>query len=214
MDVADLAAKVQELWDREAIRQCLLRYCRGADRLDRELILSAFHPDSIDEHGKFVGNRDEFLEWVLNMHSTAQLSHQHCILNHICEIDGDTAHAETYFMFVAMNRKGKPFTIGGGRYVDRLERRQGEWRIAARVTLRDWSQMDEIPDMDDLSSFTSTRALLSDVERAFMNAGRKSTRDRSDPSYERPLEVDPARRDAYRAMVGKSDRSAADTGAT
>ncbi len=131
------------------------------------------------------------------------MSHQHAILNHLCELDGDTAHAETYFMFVAMNRKGKPLTIGGGRYVDRLEKRDGEWKIAARITLRDWSQMDEIPDMDDLSSFTSTRALLSDEERAFMNGGRKATRDRSDPSYDRPVTVDPARRVAYRQMAGK-----------
>lgn len=199
----DLAAKVQELWDREQIHQCILRYCRGCDRLDADLIRSAFHPDCLDEHGKFVGHPEEFIEWVTDMHSTAQLSHQHAILNHMCEIDGDTAHTETYFMFVAMNRKGKPTTIGGGRYVDRLEKRDGEWKIAARITLRDWSNMDEIPDMDDLSSFTSTRALLSDEERAFMNGGRKATRDKNDPSYDRPVTVDPARRVAYRKMAGK-----------
>ncbi len=203
MDTNALAKKVEELWDREAIHQCIHRYARGVDRFDRELIMSAFHPDCLDEHGKFVGSADEFVDWALGMHGAAHLSHQHCLLNHWCDLDGATAHAETYFMFVSMNRAGKPVTIGGGRYVDRLEKRNDEWRIAARVTLRDWSNMDEIPDMDDLSSFTSTRALLSDVERAFMNAGRRPARDRSDPSYDRPLQVDPARRDGYRAMVGQ-----------
>ena len=201
-DLGDLARKVGELCDREAIRQCIHRYARGVDRFDRELILSAFHPDALDEHGKFVGTREEFVDWALGQHGGAHLSHQHCLLNHSCELDGDTAHAETYFMFVSMNRAGRPVTIGGGRYVDRLERRDGDWRIAVRVCLRDWSQMDERPDMDDLSSFTSTRALLSEVERAFMNAGRRPARDRSDPSYDRPLRVDPARRDGYRAMAG------------
>lgn len=201
MDMNDIAAKVTELWDREQIHQCILRYCRGCDRLDRKLILSAFHPDCLDEHGKFVGHPDEFADWVVQMHSTAQLSTQHCILNHMAEIDGDTAHTESYFMFVAMNRKGKPTTIGGGRYVDRLEKRDGEWKIAARITLRDWSNMDHIPDMDDLSSFTSTRALLSEIEVAFMNGGRKATRDKSDPSYDRPVAVDPARRLGYFEMV-------------
>ncbi|MBF9032653.1 nuclear transport factor 2 family protein [Rhodobacterales bacterium HKCCE2091] len=196
---------VQELWDREQIRQCLHRYTRGVDRFDRELILSAFHPDCIDEHGKFVGNREEFVDWALNMHEKAQLTHQHCLLNHTCEIDGDTAHAETYFMFVAMNRRGKPLTIGGGRYVDRLEKRDGEWRIAARVTVRDWSNLDQVPDISDLSTMTSTAALLSDVERAFMNEGRGPARDRTDPSYDRPLTIDPARREKYLALFDRND---------
>lgn len=196
----DLSAKVQELWDREQIRQCLLKYCRGVDRFDRELILQAFHQDCLDEHGKFVGTPGEFVDWALGQHEAAHLSHQHCILNHTAEIDGNTAHAETYFMFVCMNRKGRPVTLGGGRYVDRLEKRDDEWRIAARVTLRDWAMTDTIPDMNDLSSFTSTRALLSDIERAFMNAGRAPARNRTDPSYDRPLVVDPGRRAAYLAL--------------
>lgn len=200
----ELAARITELWDREQIRQCLHRYSRGVDRFDRDLVLSAFHPDCLDEHGKFVGTPEEFVAWAFDMHADAQLSHQHCLLNHSCDLDGDSAHAETYFMFVSMNRKGRPVTIGGGRYIDRLDRREGDWRIAARVTLRDWSMMDEIADPSDLSSFTSTRALLTVAERAFMNGGRAPARDRSDPSYERPLTVDPARREAYLELTSQN----------
>jgi SnoaL-like domain len=198
-----LTAKVNELLDREAIRQCLHRYARGVDRFDRDLVLSAFHPDCLDEHGKFVGLPEEFVEWAFSQHGEAHLSHQHCLLNHSCDIDGTTAHAETYFLFVSMNRIGRPITIGGGRYVDRLEKRGGEWRIAARVTLRDWSMVDEIPDLSDLTSFTSTRALLSEAERNFMNQGRGPARDRSDPSYDRPLTVDARRRDGYHSLTDK-----------
>ncbi len=194
---------IQDLWDREQIRQCLHRYARGVDRFDHELIRSAFHPDALDEHGKFVGTPDEFVDWALNMHQNTQLSHQHCLLNHWCDLTGDTAHAETYFMFTAMNRKGKPLTIGGGRYIDRLEKRNEEWRIAARVTLRDWSNLDTIPDVNDLSTMTSTAHLLSEEERAFMNAGRGPARDQSDPSYDRPLTVDPKRRDGYQDLLAK-----------
>ncbi len=197
---ATLVAQMNDLIDREQIRSCLHRYCRGVDRFDRDLILSAFHPDCLDEHGKFVGTSEEFADWALDQHERAHLSHQHLLLNHTADITGDIAHAETYFMFISMNRAGKPVTMGGGRYVDRLEKRAGEWRIAARVTLRDWSAMDEIPEVSDLSSFTSTRALLSAAERAFMNGGRGARRDRTDPSYDRPLIVDPARREAYLAL--------------
>ena len=194
----DIAGMVGELWDRHAIHDCIARYCRGVDRFDREIIRSAFHPDGLDEHGKFVGDPEEFADWALDQHGRAHLGHQHLILNHLCDIEGDTAHAETYFMFIAMNRAGKTVTMGGGRYIDRLERRAGRWAIAARVCLRDWAMMDERPDMDDLSSFTSMRVLLSQAERAFMNGGRAARRDRSDPSYDRPLRVDAARAEAWR----------------
>jgi len=39
----------------EAIRQAALRYCRGVDRLDPELMLSAYHDGATDDHGIFSG---------------------------------------------------------------------------------------------------------------------------------------------------------------
>jgi hypothetical protein len=200
MSTQELERIVSELKDREEIRDCLARYCRGVDRFDRELVLSAYHPDALDEHGKFVGHREDFAEWAIGQHADAHLSHQHCILNHSCELSEDTAHTETYFLFVAMNRTGKPVTMGGGRYVDRFEKRNGKWAIADRVCLRDWAMLEERPDMGDLSSFTSTRSLLPEKVRAFMNGGMAPCRDRSDPSYLRPFKVDRSRLDAYRAL--------------
>jgi hypothetical protein len=198
-----LHAMVQEIQDREAIRDCLMRYARGVDRFDRELILSAFHPDFIDEHGKFVGTREEFADWALDQHTKTHLSTQHYLMNHRCELAGDTAHAETYFLFVGMNRKGKPLQMNGGRYVDRLEKRNGNWAIAYRELLRDWANLDETPDMSDLSSFTSTRAFLSPEMKAFMNGGPASKRDRSDRSYARPLSGNPERLRQYRQLKAK-----------
>ncbi|RYF41173.1 MAG: nuclear transport factor 2 family protein [Comamonadaceae bacterium] len=189
----NMTTAIQELLDRNAIEDCVHRYCRGADRLDRELMLSAYHADGIDEHGKFVGVAADFVDWALKAHTDNHLSTQHYVSNHRCEIEGDVAHAETYFMFVAMNQRGKVLQMNGGRYVDRFERREGQWRIAYRICLRDWANMDERPDMNDLSSFTSTRAFLPDEVRQFMNSGPASRRDASDPSYARPLVADHAR---------------------
>jgi hypothetical protein len=200
ISIGQLHSMVMELQARTEIRDCVHRYARGADRFDRELMLSAYHADAIDEHGKFVGTAGEFVDWALNQHAHAHLSHQHYILNHTCELDGAIAHAETYFMFVSMNRQGKPLTMNGGRYVDRFEKREGVWAIAYRTCVRDWAMMDERPDMDDLSSFTSTRSLLSAEARAFMNNGPGAKRDRSDPSYHRPLQADPERLHAYARM--------------
>jgi hypothetical protein len=197
-----LQAVVGVMQDRQAIRDGLDRYARGVDRFDRELLLTAFHPDAIDDHGKFIGSPTEFADWALNQHTDAHLSHQHCLFNHVCELDGVTAHAETYFMFVGMNRKGPPWSVLGGRYLDRFERRDGVWAIAYRLTLRDWALLDERVDLAEQSSFTSTRASLPPAIRALMDAGSAPRRDRDDPSYRRPLQADPERLRAWSRLSG------------
>ena len=180
-------AMLRLLWDRQQILDCLSRYSRAVDRLDRELLLSVYHADAIDDHGTFCGTPIEFADYVIPMHEATHLSHQHCIFNHSCELAGNVAHTETYFMFVCMNRQGPVSAMNGGRYIDRFERREGDWRIAYRLCVRDWGIVDQRPEPGDLTAFTARRAVLPDDVRAFMNAGSASTRNRADRSYERPL---------------------------
>jgi hypothetical protein len=192
--------RLTRLEDREAIRDCLSRYSRGVDRLDRALLLSAYHPDAIDDHGKFIGSPEELADMEFAMHSSAHLAHQHAIFNQCVDLEGDTAHAESYFMFVGVNREGPPVSVSGGRYIDRFEKRVGVWGIARRLCIRDWALVDHQLDPSDLSSFTATSHLLTPEVREFMNAGPAPTRDRSDPSYLRPLEVPEERLDRWRAL--------------
>lgn len=197
VDIEALDAQVRILVDRQAIWDCLMRYARGVDRFDRDLVLSAYHPDAVDDHGKFLGTREEFWDWAHDQHSRVHLSHQHYIANHSCDLSGDVAHTETYYIFVSMNREGVAASMTGGRYVDRFEKRDGDWRIAYRICTRDWAMLDERPDFADLSTFTSTRHLLSPELRQFMNDGFGPRRDRTDVSYTRPLEADPRRQQAW-----------------
>src|SRR3546814_9565762 len=81
---------------KQKIREVVTRYCRGVDRMDRDLFLSAYHPDAIDDHGFVVAGPEAFWAWVHHYHTTAQSTHQHIITNHSCELDGNIAHAETY----------------------------------------------------------------------------------------------------------------------
>ena len=187
--LADLEARVAELADRQAILDCLMRYSRGVDRLDREALLSVYHHDAIDDHGMCVGRPAVFADWVIGMHSSLHLSQQHCLFNHTCEIDGDVAHTETYYMFVGMNREGPPLAMSGGRYVDRFERREGVWAIAHRVCLRDWIPLDDVPDPNDPAAFTAVKNGLPPAMAALMATASVSARDRSDPSYARPFTV-------------------------
>src|SRR5882757_7393362 len=120
-------ANVRDLIDRQAILDCMRRYCRGVDRRDDEIIRSVYHEDAIDDHGAFLGDREAFIEWGRQRAATGPLTTQHHITNHSCEIDGDTAHAETYYVYNARLRD-ETVLAAGGRYLDRLERRNGEWR--------------------------------------------------------------------------------------
>lgn len=176
----DLSATVRELADRMAIRDCLMRYCRGVDRLDRDLLLSAYHPDAIDDHGLFVGHAAEFADWALDFHRRNQHATQHIVTNHSCELAGDVAHTETYWMFAAMNSGAPPLSLAGGRYIDRFERRNGRWAIAARKCVMDWH--------GEPGAVALPAAAL-----AACNSSGPPTRDLSDPSYERPLTVDEKR---------------------
>ena len=114
----ELVQTVSILQDRQAINDCLMRYSRGVDRLDRELLLSVYHEDAIDDHGVFVGNPEQFADWVVAMHTATHLSHQHCIFNISVDLQGDQAHVESYYMFVGLNRTGTPLAMSGGRYLD------------------------------------------------------------------------------------------------
>jgi len=192
MTPEELERTVTELADRQAIRDVLMAYSRGIDRLDRELLISLYHEDAIDDHGVFVGTREEFADWAIAMHTATHLSHQHCIFNVTCDLDGNVAHTETYYMFVGMNRTGTPMAMSGGRYIDRLEKRDGRWAIAARVCVRDWAPLDEIPKVMDQAAMTVVKN-LSEQTKQLMRTGSQPSRDHSDVSYQRPLIIDPAR---------------------
>lgn len=204
MDIHQLRRVVEDLADREAIRQCVMNYARGVDRHDRDLLMSVFHEDAVDDHGMFAGGRVAFVDWALHMHQEAHLSHQHCIFNHVCEVDGDVAHAETYYMFVGMNRTGDPFAAGGGRYIDRFEKRGGRWAISTRVCVRDWAPLAVRPDMADPSVLTAVLANIPPALRNFMKNGPRSSRDTEDLSYARPLTVDPERVHEGRRLLSDS----------
>jgi hypothetical protein len=170
---ADQAARFELLQTRQDITDCLTRFCRGMDRFDRDLFLSAFHHDAEIAAGDFVGGPADLYEWAHDMHERGQTATQHNLLNNTCDIDGDIAHSETYYLFAARNLDESNW-IAGGRYFDRLECRNGQWRITLRTSVIEWSGM--------LPTMPIPFADVPDI-----GANGVSARDRTDPSYKRPL---------------------------
>ncbi len=171
--------RIQGLADRQDIHDCLLRFCRGMDRFDRELYLSAFWGDAEMAAGPYVGDVPGCWDWAKPMHEAGQVLTHHLLLNHHVDIDGDSAHSECYYQFVARNHPweeggGETIMLAGGRYIDRLERRGGEWKIVLRTNIIEWSclQPSMPPPFGDVPGIGDNGV---------------SARDKSDPSYMRPL---------------------------
>ena len=172
-------ARIDALLEKEDIRDCLRRFSRGMDRFDRELYLSAFWDDAEMAAGPYVGDVPGCWDWAKPMHEQWQILTHHSLLNTTIDIDGDTAHVETYYIFVARNHPfpgtyNETLTLAGGRYVDRFEKRGGEWRIALRTNVIEWA-----------SDAPPTEIPFGDVPD--IGANGVSARDGSDPSYARPL---------------------------
>lgn len=169
----DRLARLEQMLDRQEILDCLTRFSRGMDRFDRQLFLSAFHDDAVIAAGDFVGDRETLYDWASDLHEEGQSATMHNLLNHSCEIDDGSAHAETYYLFVGRNRDETNW-VAGGRYLDRFERREGDWRIATRANAVEWSGL--VPTLP---------LPFADVSDLDVNGA--SSRDRDDISYLRPL---------------------------
>ena len=158
---------IDDIVAESAIRDVHIRYCRANDRRDEELMRSCFHADAvIDLHEPLTV--DAFIElgrMVLSQYTQTW----HNTGNQLVEVDGDAAWAEHYTTSthrIAAGADGpeRDFVVSG-RYIDRMEQRGGEWRIARRRMLVDFSRTDPVPAAEPgLGS-------------------SQGARDRSDPSY-------------------------------
>jgi SnoaL-like domain len=141
MSNAPAASEIQRLLDKQTITEVLYRYSRGVDRCDRSTLATVYWPDAEDDHMVFRGSGDALLDYL----STAVLHMrtQHRLANILIEFDGaDSARSESYVVAyhnVAVEN-GREDVIFGGRYLDRFEKRGGEWRIAHRKLVMDFFQ--------------------------------------------------------------------------
>lgn len=171
-----LLRDVQYLKDRQAILDCIARHARGHDRHDVELLTSTYHEDGIDEHGYAINPGPRYAQWANATHAAGAKLHTHNITTHLCEIEGDVAHCETYVIVALLNNDEKSARLISGRYIDRLERRNGTWKIALRR-----STLDVLISGD--ASILKSPLLI-------QQGYAKGTRDKRDISYQRPLNLD------------------------
>ena len=142
MNDASILDRLDRLESSEAIRRKLHLYCRGIDRRDAEILRQTFWPGSRTEYGVFAGDGLEFANQICGwMDDGGFAPTQHMLGNVALTLDGDVAHTESYLQaFHHLRREDGTIYdwIVGGRYQDRFERRDGEWRISFRRLIFEW----------------------------------------------------------------------------
>jgi SnoaL-like domain len=138
---------IEQLVAIEACREAARRYSYGLDRLDADVMKSAYWPDATDDHGVFVGNAWEFVDRVLPSHRAWTWT-MHTISNHRVEIDADGVHArgEAYNVSYLFRAEERRLSTWYGRYLDAYERRGDEWRILHRVCVHHGDTSEHLPD--------------------------------------------------------------------
>jgi hypothetical protein len=109
------------------------------DRGDEATLASVYHPDGTDDHGTFSGPGHRFAAWAVGGAAKVWHSSHHTVHNVMIEWrTADVAHVESYVLGFN-RRRGEPGSVEvfAGRYLDRFERRDGEWKIAHRKAIRD-----------------------------------------------------------------------------
>jgi len=130
--------------DRREIHETVLRYCRAVDRLDFDGIRAVYAPDGVDHHTGFSGPADEYVAWLRGLLPRLDGT-MHLVGNHLSEVDGDRAVAETYGTAVHWGTPGTDPRLNftsGFRYVDHFVRTAEGWRIRERFAVREWTRDD------------------------------------------------------------------------
>ena len=139
--------RLTALLDKQEIKEVVLRYCRGIDRRDFDLVRSCYHRDARDHHGSFSGSVEEYIAWVDKLTARYRWS-MHLVANVLTEMgpanaDGTygSAACETYGVSLHRSDDPKPYMnlATGFRYLDRFEKRDGCWKIAERTAVGEWS---------------------------------------------------------------------------
>jgi hypothetical protein len=126
--------------ERNQIEQAVAAYCRGLDRFDREVALSAFAPGAVLNYsGIYVGDAPGFMDWVWPFHEKLELN-IHRVANVFIERN-PSGHlvSESYVTSLLRRRDEEGFVdrVGYGRYIDRWGETDHGLAIAERDYVND-----------------------------------------------------------------------------
>lgn len=167
----DRDALLDELVAKEAIRAQLHNYQRSMDRCDAELGYNVFWDEATITVGDYYDkvSPKEFVDSCMQAHKTIYAT-SHQINNVGIEVHGDKAGSESYalpYMLFQMEDGSFMLSLAGMRYLDKWERRDGEWRIIERVVANDGSCY--VPNVANVEQYE--RGYEDDLSYEFLSYG-------------------------------------------
>lgn len=145
----------ENIADRMAIADILHSHCRGLDRQDSELLKSCYWPEAEVDYGSYCGPAQMFAELVVGALGDSYELTRHCIGNMLIDLRGDTARVESYVNADHLLSGAALEMSFAGRYLDQLEKRNGQWRMSHRQVVMDWSRTRDVDDQRDSEAFAA-----------------------------------------------------------
>jgi hypothetical protein len=127
------------LAEEEAVKRVCRLYALSIDTRDGDMLRSAFSPDAMVSGTLGESHVSDYLP-MLETGVAAYEATQHNITNQYVVVDGDTARCWSYCVALHFETPGNGHDdlAMGVQYRDELERVDGGWRIARRVTVPQW----------------------------------------------------------------------------
>ncbi len=133
---------VEEVADRLAINAVVAMHSRGVDRASTEILKSCYWEDAEVDYGGYKGLAHAFCE-TLPEAIKRYTNTQHQLGNTLAEITGDSAIVESYvtaYHYLSGEQEPDTEMTYIGRYIDRMQKRDGVWKIAFRQVVMTWHQ--------------------------------------------------------------------------
>jgi 3-phenylpropionate/cinnamic acid dioxygenase small subunit len=123
------------LKDERAILRTMHRYAHTLDYGDHDGFVDCFTENAVYESsrtGVLAGGAAELRDFASRYNHAPKAYNKHVMVDPLIEVDGDSATARSYYLFI-QNRESGPAITHYGSYEDRLARcPDGAWRITYR----------------------------------------------------------------------------------
>ncbi|MCA8888023.1 MAG: nuclear transport factor 2 family protein [Parvularculaceae bacterium] len=168
------ATRLNDILDRETIRETLYNIASGVDRFDPKILAAAIWDDAIlDMGGGKTITGSDFIN-ALKPPVTPPKGRMHIVTNVRIRINRITAVTESLILscqqIVAPD--GERTRLRAGRYLDRFEKRGAEWKLSARTLVDEWAREDTVDQAPLTGEHRGTPAPHDLVQKLFYNEGR------------------------------------------
>jgi hypothetical protein len=141
--------------DRIAINDILSQHSRALDRNNSAWLKDCYWPEATVDYGNFKGPAHTFAELVGPALAEAYELTRHAISNTLVQFQGAQARTESYVLASHLFQGGEQEMRFEGRYLDQLEKRDGQWRMLHRQVVMDWSHTSKLADERNTEAFAA-----------------------------------------------------------